>query len=205
MDLGDAAERSVGGKDSAGERWAEYLSHRDTNRTVAIAPHGGQLEPFTDMQPFHLSTSLPDCSAWAFCGYTEEGSARDIYYTTSTAVMPADYELLPALPHGEFDLAVAFHGYAPDRDHPDTYVGGTLPADERDAVAAAIERESGLDAESARPSDGLRGEYGGIAPDNILNRLSETTIQLEQTLAARESHAAVCKGLVEAMRAIDDE
>ncbi len=205
MDLGDVAERSVEGEDSAGERWAEHLSHRDTNRTVAIAPHGGQLEPFTDVQPFHLSTALSDCSAWAFCGYTEEGSARDIYYTTSTAVTPADYELLPALPRGEFDLAVAFHGYAPDRSHPDIYVGGTLPADERVAVAAAIERESGLNAEGAHPGDGLRDEYGGIAPDNILNRLSETTIQLEQTLAARESHAAVCKGLLEAVRAIGDE
>lgn len=205
MDPEDIADQSVEGGDSSDQRWAEHLTHRDSDSIVAIAPHGGQMEPYTDAQPFHLSTSLSDCSAWTFCGYTEEGSARDVYYTTSTAIEPSEYELLSGLLRQQFDLAIAFHGYAPDREHPEVYVGGTLPAGDRTKVASAIETETGLESTSARPGDGLNAEYGGTAADNILNRLAEDSLQLEQTLAARKNHATVCEGVVTSLESVRTE
>ena len=202
--LRELADQSVGGVDGENGRWAEYLTHDETAEMVAIAPHGGQMEPGTAEQALRVAALLDSCSGWAYCGYVDDGSARERYYTTSTAIALGDHELLSRLADHTFDVAIAFHGYRPDGPHPDVYLGGTLDTSAREVLAASIAQASGLDVGVAQPKDGLKGDYGGVSDENIVNRLAPRSVQLEQTDDARDSfRTEICRGLADGIRQLD--
>lgn len=204
MTLGELAERSVGGVDDENARWEEHLTHDESDELVAIAPHGGQMEPGTAEQALQVAELLDSCSGWAYCGYVDDGSARERYYTTSTAIAPGDHELLSQLADCAFEVAIAFHGYRPDGPHPDVYLGGTLDTPGREILAESIAQTSGLDVGVARPNDRLQSDYGGVSSENIVNRLAPRSVQLEQTDDARDDfRREICRGLVEGIERLD--
>lgn len=190
--LGDVADASV----------EEYVSHRDSNRVAAIAPHGGNVEVATDTQAFQLAEHLPDCSAWAYCGYVDGGGAFDRFHTESTEIDALNYRLLSRLTSERFVHAVAFHGF--ENETVDVYLGGRLAKDAREVVASRIAETTGLDVGVAEPGDRLYDEYGGASQRNLVNRLSvEGGLQIEQTPAARDAHSgAICEAVAVALERV---
>lgn len=199
MNLDKMAQRSVTKRDTASRWTEEHLIHNEANSVVSIAPHGGQMEPHTVEQAFQVGTTLLTCSAWSYCGYVNDGSAREKYYTTSTDISVSSHEFLPELAERGFEYAVAFHGYSPDFSHPDVYVGGSASRTIRDRLAESIARYADIEVEVAQPSDGRLYEwYAGRRSDNIVNRLGKRGLQLEQTRTARDDHGdAICRGVAE--------
>ncbi|PSQ15474.1 hypothetical protein BRD00_14375 [Halobacteriales archaeon QS_8_69_26] len=162
----------------------ESLIHDTDDQVVALAPHGGEMEPHTDDQAIVMADSMDACSAWTFRAYAAETSAYDEFHETSTEITPDGYQLLRKVGDG-FEYGVAFHGYK----YSGVYVGGTLDRERRERLAERIETETGLEATVARRGDELWADYGGTHRRNLLNRLAAETLQLEQGELAREGHA----------------
>lgn len=202
MSMETAAQQSVTEQETSAKRWEEHLTHDASDQVLAFAPHGGQMEPYTAEQAFQVAAAFTGCSAWAYCGYVDDGSARAEYYITSTEMVSSEYNFLPQLLGHGFELGVAFHGYSPDSPHPDVYIGGTAHTAVRERLAESIATHANIDVGVAQPSDGLLYQrYAGVRSENIVNRLGERGLQLEQTLAARrESRSEICRGVIETMR-----
>lgn len=154
---------------------------------IAIAPHGGDIEPHTDDQAERVAARLAakSVSSWRCKGWRPGGGAFDRWHITSTDLNEACFPRLARVMSRGFTHAVAFHGFEP----PEVLIGGTAPpslkADLRDAIDAAI--GSGIRVRVATPDD----HYGGDSPRNIVNRLTAGGmggVQIEQGLQAREDH-----------------
>ena len=175
---------------TAGE-FIERLRDDGTNTgLIAIAPHGGAIEPHTDQQAEHVATRLAarGVSAWRCKGWSlGDDRAGDRWHITSTDIDPASFPRLATVSSRGFANAVAFHGL----EQPGIIlIGGTAPMTLKEAIRAAVEgatSASGIAVEIARPCQ----RFGGDDPRNIVNRLtvfSAFGIQLEQSPEARKDH-----------------
>ncbi len=156
---------------------------------IAIAPHGGDIEPFTAQQAEHVARLLgaKRVSAWRCKGWKPGGGAHERWHITSTDIHPASFPLLGRVIRRGFRHAVAFHGFAGS----EILVGGgaatgSLKAEIKGAIEGAI-GGSGIPVRVAGPED----EFGGGSPRNVVNRLTAGRahgIQIEQSLVARRDH-----------------
>lgn len=152
---------------------------------IAIAPHGGAIEPHTDEQAEHVRERLA-VSAWRCKGFKRGEGAYERWHITSTDIHEASFPRLGSVMGRGFAHAVAFHGF----DDPEILIGGGAGDYLKQQIAAAIERVvagSGIAVRVAAPSDG----FGGGDERNIVNRLSAGGmggIQIEQSLTARDNH-----------------
>lgn len=168
---------------------------------VAIAPHGGNIEPGTDVQARRLAERLADrrASSWICCGYKPGGGAYARWHITSTDAHAASFPGLSPLLSRGFSHAVAFHGFSQN----EIVVGGGAPlawkAKVKDAIAAVL-GGTGIAVRLASESD----HYGGDSPKNVVNRLApQGGVQIEQPLAARQDHAvAIADAVAELYRAL---
>jgi phage replication-related protein YjqB (UPF0714/DUF867 family) len=167
------------------ERLKDNGSH---NRLVAIAPHGGDIELYTDQQAERVAARLAAkaVSAWRCQGWKQPDGAFERWHITSIDIHPASFPLLQRIASRGFRYAVAFHGFGQQ----EILIGGGTAADPLKAeIKGAIERAivgSGIAVRIATPDEG----YGGDSPRNIVNRLTaggEHGIQIEQSFSARES------------------
>lgn len=191
-DLSDADARA------AGELVERLDDDGSQTHLIAIAPHGGDIEPHTDEQAERVAERLGPqrASAWRGKGWAD-GGAFDRWHITSADLHPASFPLLGGVMARRFAHAVAFHGF---NDEAGVLIGGTAGDDVKERVRQAIARvlPAGFDVRIARADE----RYGGDDPNNIVNRLSPCGgIQIEQGPTAREDHGlAIADAVADAMR-----
>ncbi len=168
---------------------------------IAIAPHGGGIEPHTDGQAERVRSRLGAgaASAWRCKGWNGEGGAFARWHITSVNINEASFPRLDRVISRGFSHAVAFHGF----DEAEVLVGGTAPGALKEEVRCALVYAtlgSGIPVRIAEPGE----EFGGDDPCNIVNRLSAGGaggIQIEQSLPAREDHwRAIADAVAEVYR-----
>jgi phage replication-related protein YjqB (UPF0714/DUF867 family) len=162
-------------------------------RLIALAPHGGDIEPHTDEQAERVASHLAakSVSCWRCKGWNPHGDPFDRWHITSTDLNEASFPLLAQVMSRRFTHAVAFHGLkSEDPDHAEIIVGGTALDDLKEEIRAAIDGAiagSGIELRIATCADLFGGDDGG----NIVNRLTigrAGGLQIEQTREVRDGH-----------------
>jgi phage replication-related protein YjqB (UPF0714/DUF867 family) len=156
---------------------------------VVIAPHGGQIELYTDDQAERVAEVLASkgVSSWRCKGWKQSGDAHERWHITSTDIHPASFPKLGRIISRGFRYAVAFHGFGGSG----VLIGGGAPYSLKREIELAIERAvvgSGLWVRIAQPGDDL----GGSSSRNVVNRLTAggaNGVQIEQSFSARKYHA----------------
>jgi len=154
---------------------------------LIMAPHGGELEPPTDLQAERLAAKLAGkpVSTWRCKGFHPRGgkAAFDRWHITSTDISESSYPLLARIATRQFTYAVSFHGMTDDR----ILIGGAAPTrlriEIRDAIRSAI-NDLKIPVALAMPGDA----NGGKDPRNIVNRYTAAGVQIEQSPRARREH-----------------
>jgi phage replication-related protein YjqB (UPF0714/DUF867 family) len=151
-------------------------------RLIAIAPHGGEIEPHTDEQAERVRTSLA-VSSWLCRGFDGTQGAVVRWHITAADIDPASFPRLDSVMPRRFRHAVAFHGM---KDEGVLVGGGRGGAALQKEIADEIRRIPGVDVRLADPADVL----GGNAPSNIVNLLTATGrgVQIEQSRRVRDEH-----------------
>jgi phage replication-related protein YjqB (UPF0714/DUF867 family) len=154
-------------------------------RLIVIAPHGGDIEPYTDHQAERVATRLDakPVSSWRCKGWKPGGGAFDRWHITSTDLNEASFPRLARVMGRGFTHAVAFHGFGQE----EVLIGGTAPPELKSLVCQAIDSVIGsvIRVRVATPED----HFGGDDPCNIVNRLTAGGtggLQIEQSLEARD-------------------
>ncbi len=163
---------------TAGELVERLDDDGSQTHLIAIAPHGGDIEPHTDEQAERVADRLGSqlASAWRCKGWRPNGGAFARWHITSTDIDPASFPLLGTVASRRFARAVAFHGFD---DEAGVLIGGTAP----DAGEGASPRRhrTGAPRRSRRADRRPDERYAGDDPNNIVNRLSPCGgIQIEQ-------------------------
>ena len=174
----------------------------DGNQTamIAIAPHGGMIEPCTAEQAEEVYVKLKQnskcASKWLCKGWKKSGGAYDRWHITATDIDPKSFPELNKVVNRKFAYAVAFHGW----EYGFIGIGGLASAglkmDIKTAIVNAINDPSikvATDDEMSFPgnfpSPGDANKFNGSSPNNIVNRLSLTGgVHIEQSLNARKIH-----------------
>jgi phage replication-related protein YjqB (UPF0714/DUF867 family) len=157
---------------------------------IAIAPHGGEIEPGTDKQPTDVVTELKAASfpaSFWFCkGYGDQDKgALDRWHITSEDIQPACFPLLQPLALRTFCYGVAFHGFDQKEDEADVYIGGGASLPLKRAVEQRL-NDLNLPVQVKISTSNDKPKFQGFSPENIINRLATRGIQLEQSRRARE-------------------
>lgn len=171
-DLDRATAEAEGG-------FLETLADRGTTKLAVLAPHGGDVEPWTDLQAGRVGDRL-EATVWNAAGWWPGGDAFDRWHVTSTAIHPASFPAFGRIVDGDYDHAVSFHGWTESH----VGVGGAasreLRATVRDAIAAVVD---GVDVRLTTDES----QYGD-APSNVVNRVpAGGGVQIEQSWHAREA------------------
>lgn len=181
--------------DSQAETLGEFVERLDDNGwhngLIAIAPHGGDIEPGTDLQAEHLVLQLATkgVSSWRCKGWHSRG-AFEHWHITSTDIHEASFPLLNSVISRGFRYAVAFHGFDDPNIPHDILVGGLAPDTLKESFKEAIEGVVGSDftVHITKPDE----QFGGDDKRNIVNRLTAggaNGIQIEQKIGPREKYA----------------
>jgi phage replication-related protein YjqB (UPF0714/DUF867 family) len=145
---------------------------------VACAPHGGHVEPGTDVQARRVAERA-GATAWWCAGFHSDG-AFDRWHVTSNDTHPASFPALATLAERGFDRAVSFHGWG----HDGVGIGGGASLAVRERVRDAIDAVVDHDIYLVENPD-----YRGDRPENVVNWLGRLDgIQLEQSIDARREH-----------------
>ena len=158
---------------------------------IAIAPHGGKIEPDTDKQPTDVVTELNaasfPASFWLCKGDGDQDKGPfDRWHITSEDIQPACFPLLQPLALRTFCYGVAFHGFDREEDEADVYIGGGASLPLKRAVEKAL-TDLNLPIEVKISTGNDKPKFQGFSPENIINRLATRGIQLEQSRRAREN------------------
>ena len=163
---------------------------REGGPLIAVAPHGGDMEPQTDAQARRVGER--GAAVWTCRGWWPEGRAFDRWHVTSGDIHPGSFPALDGLlgagsgKRGSFDAAVSFHGWR----HDGVGIGGGASRTVRQRVVKAVERVLPPDVTVER-IDG--GDYVGDDPENIVNWLTadgESGVQIEQSTRVRWCHGS---------------
>ena len=175
-----------------GEKLLELLDDEaQDDCLIVLAPHGGDIERFTDRQAERVRDLLADLgvTCWQCRGWKPGGGAAARWHITSTDIDAASFPRLSTVAGRGFRHAVSFHGFAAeDAARPDVLVGGAAPDPLKRVMRAVIADAvagTGLRVEIAAAADPL----GGAEAANLVNRLTiarQGGIQIEQQLRARE-------------------
>ena len=158
--------------------------------SIAIAPHGGEIEPHTDQQAEHVfaelnAASFP-ASFWLCKGDGDrDKGAFERWHITSEDIQPACFPLLQPLALRTFCYGVAFHGFDREEDEADIYIGGGASLPLKRAVEKAL-KDLNLPIEVKISTCNDKPKFQGFSSENIINRLATRGIQLEQSRKARE-------------------
>ena len=178
--------------DSEAEARGEFVERLDDNGwhngLIAIAPHGGDIEPHTDLQAERVASQLAGkgVSSWRCKGWHPNG-AFEHWHITSTDIHEASFPLLNSVISRGFRYAVAFHGFDDNGIPDDIRIGGLAPDALKEKIKEAIKGVVGSDftVNITKPGD----QFGGDDKRNIVNRLTAggaNGVQIEQKMAPRE-------------------
>ncbi|MEF8790458.1 MAG: poly-gamma-glutamate hydrolase family protein [Haloarculaceae archaeon] len=163
---------------------------REGGPLVAVAPHGGNVEPHTDGQARRVGER--GAAVWTCRGWWPEGRAFDRWHVTSADIHPASFPELDGLlgegsgKRGGFEAAVSFHGWR----HDGVGIGGGAPRSVRQRVTDAVRRVLPSDVPVERIDE---GDYVGDSPENIVNWLTRDGaggVQIEQSTRVRWRHGS---------------
>lgn len=195
--------------DKANERGEliEHLSHDSQNhKLVVIAPHGGDIEEYTDKQAEYVGKQFSSdrVSLWICKGFSnkDHSDALERWHITSTEISEKSFPKLNTIIGPKFEYSIAFHGWKKDNI---ICVGGSenqTPHDLKQRIKDAI--QDALLAKGSKievkDSDCPEG-FNGNDPYNIVNRLGTNGIQIEQCKKAREDyHDLIAQAVVDAIR-----
>jgi phage replication-related protein YjqB (UPF0714/DUF867 family) len=166
------------------ERLIDEGSHQGL---IAIAPHGGMIEQWTDQQAERLASQLASrsVSCWRCKGWKQGGGAFERWHITSTDIHEASFPLLNQIIYRRFSDAIAFHGFSQNR----VLIGGGADMTLKQKIQRAIQAvlvNCDIPVEIAESNSA----YSGNHPRNIVNRLAANGngIQIEQSREARERY-----------------
>jgi phage replication-related protein YjqB (UPF0714/DUF867 family) len=158
---------------------------------IAIAPHGGDIEEYTDEQAEHVGKQLSSkcVSVWVCKGFKEHGGAFDRWHITSTDISDKSFPKLKTVFGRQFEYVVAFHGWGRDS----ICIGGRMPADPPDPLKQKIKEAiedavCGSGIYVATEGDGCPPNFNGNNEENIVNRLGTIGVQIEQSEEARKCY-----------------
>jgi phage replication-related protein YjqB (UPF0714/DUF867 family) len=157
---------------------------------IAIAPHGGEIEPHTDEQAVEafkelVAANFP-ASLWLCKGDGDAAKgAFDRWHITSTDLQPACFPLLQSLISQQFCYGVAFHGFQRKEDEADVYIGGGASQRLKVAIERAL-NDLYLPIKVKISTCYDDPKFQGFSAENIINRLATSGIHLEQSFEARE-------------------
>ena len=175
------------------DEFIERLRDGRQRGLIVIAPHGGHIEPRTDLQAERVASSLRDLavSSWRGKGFKDDGGAFARWHITSTDLNEASFPRLSSVFGRGFTYTVAFHGF----DDPellltgDILIGGGARPELKEEIAAEIQ---GVVGDLVVRIPGEDEKFGGDDPRNIVNRLAapdadgvRSGIQIEQSPDAR--------------------
>jgi phage replication-related protein YjqB (UPF0714/DUF867 family) len=173
----------------------------DGNQTamIAIAPHGGMIEQYTDAQAEEVYAKLKQnskcASKWLCKGWKQSGGASDRWHITATDINPNSFPELNKVVNRNFTYAVAFHGWVYGFIGIGGKASSQLKTDIKTAIVTAINDPSITVATDDDPAfsgyfpPGEATKFNGTSPQNIVNRLSLTGgVHIEQSLIARKNH-----------------
>jgi phage replication-related protein YjqB (UPF0714/DUF867 family) len=154
-------------------------------RLIAIAPHGGEIEPKTDAQAARVAALFGrEGRCWVCKGWGQGGGAAyRRWHITSAEISERSFPRLRALMRVRFEQAVAFHGW----DLPYIGVGGRADAALKQRVRWAI--EAAVEGSVEVLLDSSSG-FSGTSKRNIVNRLAASGrgLHIEQPLGARQEY-----------------
>jgi phage replication-related protein YjqB (UPF0714/DUF867 family) len=186
----------------------EHLSPVGQNRKlVVIAPHGGDIEPWTDNQAEYVWSHLPDdrVTLWMCKGFSTKNArdAHERWHITSTEISERSFPKLKTIFEPKFEYSIAFHGWKEDSicvggnaESADAGLIGEIKKAIKDALVIA---GSNIDVEDSN----CPGGFNGDDPCNIVNRLGTNGIQIEQCIKAREDNKirdAIAQAVVSVMK-----
>ena len=166
---------------------------------IAIAPHGGEIEKRTNEQAEQavreLTAACFPASFWLCKGDGDKAKgAFDRWHITSEDIQPACFPLLEQVVSRTFCYGVAFHGFQRKKDEADVYIGGAASPLLKLAIERAlIALKLPIKIKISTRDDDLK--FQGFSPENIINRLATSGIQLEQSLEAREYCAEIASAV----------
>ncbi len=167
------------------ERLTDNGRHRGL---IAIAPHGGNIEPHTDMQAERVRERLASkcVSAWFCKGFKKNGGAFDRWHITSTDISEESFPKLKTVIGRHFQYAVAFHGW----NEATICIGGSAPRELKQQIKTKIVSAlSGSGIAVATDDEGTCPDgFTGTDPKNIVNRLGTNGVQIEQSIKARTDY-----------------
>jgi phage replication-related protein YjqB (UPF0714/DUF867 family) len=181
---------------------SEFIEQLDDNGhhrgLIVIAPHGGDIEEYTDEQAEHIGKQLSSkcVSVWVCKGFKQGGHAFDRWHITSTDISEKSFPKLKTVFERRFEYAVAFHGMKgesiciggsePDPDHPDCLKEEISLKEE---IKCAIEKAvDGSDIVVSTGDAGCPPNFNGNNKYNIVNRLGVIGVQIEQSEKARKCY-----------------
>lgn len=153
------------------------------DHVVACAPHGGQMEEWTDEQAERLAADLGG-TAWVCRGRWPDWEAFHRWHVTSNDIHPASFSELGRIADRGFDRAVSFHAWRREG----VGIGGAAAQEVRVAVRNAI-ADVVDDAFPVELASDPR--YRGDSEENVVNWLTgdgASGVQIEQGRAVREAH-----------------
>jgi phage replication-related protein YjqB (UPF0714/DUF867 family) len=174
----------------------EFLTppNSQNHKLIVIAPHGGNIEPWTDEQAQYVRENLhadDRVSLWMCKGFKhpdateQEHDAHNRWHITATEISERSFPKLRTIIEPKFEYAIAFHGMEQNF----ICVGGN--AESADAGLIEEIRDSikhRLPGNIEVVATACSGGFSGDDPCNIVNRLGEKGIQIEQGLDIRNDH-----------------
>ena len=175
----------------------ELLGDHATGLAI-LAPHGGRIEPGTDIEAESVYNALAlqakPVRAWIARGFNPAG-AHKCWHITSSEISEHSFPKLgslfdPTTARGPYAHALAFHGH---NDSPTVVVGGGLPRSDADTelkTQLSLKIRIALEAVMDPPPEvevRLCGPLAGAQRKNIVNRVAVrgNGIQIEQPAAVR--------------------
>ncbi|GAB3687613.1 hypothetical protein GCM10028857_20870 [Salinarchaeum chitinilyticum] len=157
----------------------------DGTELAILAPHGGDVEPYTAEQASDLKAAVDaDASVWRALGYRPEGGAFLRWHVPSDAISPASFPELEALLADDYDHAISFHGICTNQ----VRVGGGAPESVKQHVVDSINYH--LPASASR-AEIANGRFSAQDPDVLANRASGNGVWIGQPPEIRTDHADV--------------
>jgi phage replication-related protein YjqB (UPF0714/DUF867 family) len=182
----NAQVTAVGLTDAEAEESSEFIENLADNGhnrgLIVIAPHGGNIEKYTDEQAEHVGQKLSSeyVSQWVCKGFKRGGGAFARWHITSTEISEESFPKLKTIMRRHFEYSVAFHGWG----EKSICIGGTIPPTIKQLIKEAIAKVVPDSIEVK--DDGCPEGSNGNNPENIVNRLSTKGLQIEQSEEARK-------------------
>jgi phage replication-related protein YjqB (UPF0714/DUF867 family) len=198
----EVATDFIGSGRAAARLTEDVLGVSDTGLAI-LAPHGGRIEPGTDMQAVKVHELLAEqrrpVRAWIAKGFNPTTGAHTCWHITASEISERSFPGLgslfdPETARGRFAQAIAFHG---QNDTEAVVVGGGLPSSPvhtklKTRLAAKI--HAALQAVTNDPPPVVvqrSGPLAGVQQSNIVNRVTAAGngMQLEQPVSVRDDKA----------------